>query len=136
MPDYIEERRIRFEFIMKNKNHNYKSLAETIGVNEKTLRNFKNGGNISINTLIDVSRELGVSIDYIVGASNLDYDQSYFFNEMQKQAEICHDALELLARKQDTINSISDLISDSNKTDNDSAYVKDLIDRYYELFKD
>lgn len=136
MPDYIEERRNRFEFIMKNKNHSFKSLAETVGVNEKTLRNFKNGGNISINTLIDVSHELGVSIDYIVGASNLDYDRSYFLNAMQKQAQICQDAIQLLIKKQETISSISNLISDSSKTDDDHAYIKNLVDRYEELFKD
>lgn len=136
MPNHIEERRNRFEFFMKNKNHSYKSLAETVGVNEKTLRNFKNGGNISINTLIDVSRELGVSIDYLVGASNLDYDRSYFLNELQKQTQICQDAIQLLVKKQDTVKSISNLISDSSKTDDDDAYIKNLIDRYEELFND
>ncbi|PTJ54227.1 helix-turn-helix domain-containing protein [Mammaliicoccus sciuri] len=135
MPDYIEERRNRFEFIMKNKNHSFKSLAETVGVNEKTLRNFKNGGNISINTLIDVSLELGVSIDYLVGASNLDYDRSYFLNEMQKQGRICYEAIQLLDKKQKAINSISNLISDSNKTDDDNAYLEDLISRYNDIFK-
>jgi transcriptional regulator with XRE-family HTH domain len=61
----------RFKTRCKEKGYSPTSLAEKIGIRRSNVTNWKNGGNPSVEILIQLSKSLECSIDYLLGLDSI-----------------------------------------------------------------
>lgn len=70
----------RLKQLRADENLNQKDMAAALGINRSTYAGYETDREPDIETLIHIARHFGVTVDYLVGASDVPfapYDMSY-----------------------------------------------------------
>ena len=103
---------LRMRELRKEKGLNQRELAEKLGIKKNTYNGYETGKHRpNSNTLVKLSEEFNVTIDYLVGITNIKEDKNnsdLYFNQMELNMLNVFERLNDLG-KQKVIEYITDL---------------------------